>query len=31
MVVIVAVGLLSEHAVFGRIESGVRRRWGLDR
>lgn len=31
MVVIVTVGLLSEHALFGRIERGVRLRWGLER
>ena len=31
MVVIVTVGLLCEHAVIGRLEQRVRRRWGLDR
>ena len=31
MVVIVAVGLLSEHILFGRLETRIRRRWGLDR
>jgi NitT/TauT family transport system permease protein len=31
MIVIVAIGLASEHALFGRLESNVRRRWGLDR
>lgn len=31
MVVIVALGLASDHLVFGRIERRVRRHWGLDR
>jgi NitT/TauT family transport system permease protein len=31
MLVIVVVGLLSEDLLFGRLEQGVRRRWGLDR
>jgi hypothetical protein len=31
MVVIVAVGLVSEHVLFGRLESRIRERWGLDR
>jgi hypothetical protein len=30
MVVIVTVGLLSEHALFGRLEHRVRTRWGLE-
>jgi NitT/TauT family transport system permease protein len=31
MVVIVAVGLMSEHVLFGRLEARIRQRWGLDR
>ena len=31
MVVIVAVGLVSEHLMFGRLEDRIRQRWGLDR
>ena len=31
MVVIIALGLVSEQVLFGRIERSVRRRWGLDR
>ena len=31
MVVIVAVGLVSEQVLFGRLEANVRRRWGLER
>ena len=31
MVVIVAVGLVSEQALFGQLENRVRQRWGLDR
>lgn len=30
MAVIVALGLLAENLVFGRLEAHVRRRWGLD-
>ena len=31
MLVIVALGLASDHLLFGRVELRVRRRWGLDR
>ena len=31
MLVIVALGLASDHLLFGRIEARVRHRWGLDR
>ncbi len=31
MVVIIALGLASDHLLFGRLEQRVRRQWGLDR
>jgi NitT/TauT family transport system permease protein len=31
MVVIVALGLVSDHLLFGQLEARVRRSWGLDR
>ena len=31
MVVIIVLGLLVDKLIFGRLESNVRQRWGLDR
>ena len=31
MVVIIVLGLMVDKLIFGRLESNVRQRWGLDR